>query len=425
MMINSVKARPSMERRGKLNENSKELNVVYVRSVANSLGTGMINPFIGPYAVKELGASSSDMGWLQSVSNISNNIMQFFWGRLSDRLGRRVPFIVFGGLVVALLWVPLLFLNSASQLVLLIAIQALLGSMATPAWTALIGDLVPQHRLGRTNATINMWASVGSLTATLASGIIMASVGGTVREQLMVPVVVATACGLTSSIIMFRVKEKSRNNKSEKPFIVDMFAAVKLAEKSPDFMKYCTCSAVFNFFMSIAWPLFAITQVKVLGASMLEIAMLSVVQGILTIIFTRWAGKLADSVGRKPLLLIVRFSYVTVPLAYAFSPNIYILIAVGAFWGAIAAFEQASVTTYLLDVTPEMHRGSFTAFYNLLIGTVTFFGSLIGGYLSDLTISLYGLVLGLQIVYLVSAVGRGIGAATYFRLRETLKKKRT
>lgn len=413
-----------MEKREKLTENSKNLNVVYVRSVANSLGTGMTNPFVGPYAVKELGASSSEMGWLQSVSNISNNIMQVFWGRLSDRLGRRIPFIVFGGLIVALLWVPLLFLNSASQLVLLIALQALLGSMATPAWTALIGDLVPRHRLGRVNATINMWASVGGLTATLVSGIIMASVGGNLRQQLIIPVVVATMCGLIASIVMLKIEENSQNNKSEKSFVADLVAAARLAEKSSDFVRYCACSATFTFFMSIAWPLFAITQVKVLGASMLEIAMLSVVQGVFTIIFTRLAGRLADTVGRKPLLLFVRFSYVSVPLAYAFAPNIYVLIGIGAFWGVIAAFEQASVTTYLLDVTPETHRGSFTAIYNLLIGTVTFFGSLIGGYLSDLTISLYGLVLGLQIVYLVSAAGRAIGAATYFRLRETLKGKR-
>ena len=412
-----------MERRDRSAGNSKELNVIYVRSVANSLSSGMVNPFVGPYAVKELGASSSEMGWLQSVSNISNNIMQFFWGRLSDRLGRRVPFIVFGGLIVALLWVPLLFLNSASQLVLLVAIQALLGSMATPAWTALIGDLVPQHRLGKANAVINMWASVGGLTATLASGLIMAYVGGTVRQQLIIPVIVATLCGLISSIVMFKVKEKKPNNKPEKPFMADLLAALKLAEKSKDFVRYCVCSATFTFFMSIAWPLFAITQVKVLGASMLEIAMLSVVQGVFTITFTRWAGRFADTVGRKPLLLFVRFSYVTVPLAYAFSPNIYILMGVGAFWGAVAAFEQASVTTYLLDVTPEMYRGSFTAIYNLLIGTVTFCGSLIGGYLSDLTISRYGLVLGLQIVYMVSAMGRGIGAATYFRLKETLKRR--
>ena len=69
-------------------ENAKELKIVYVRSVANALGTGMINPFVGPYAVKELGASSSHMGWFQSMSNISNNVMQVLWGRLSDRIGR-------------------------------------------------------------------------------------------------------------------------------------------------------------------------------------------------------------------------------------------------------------------------------------------------------------------------------------------------
>jgi len=412
-----------MEKRGNIDGDSEQLNVVYIRSVANSLGVGMVNPFVGPYAVKELGASSSEMGWIQSVSNISNNVVQFFWGRLSDRLGRRVPFIVFGGLIVALLWIPIPFLGSANQLVFLIAIQALLGSMATPAWTALIGDLVPHHRLGRTNAAINMWASLGSLTATLASGIIMVSFGRTLREQLIIPVIVATACGLASSVIMFRVKEKSRSNMVKKSFVADFVAAVRLAEQSPDFVRYCSCSAVFNFFMSIAWPLFAITQIKVLGASMLEIALLNVVQGIFTIIFIRWAGRLADTAGRKPLLLLVRFSYVSVPLAYAFAPNIYTLIAIGAFWGSVAAFEQATVITYLLDVSPEAHRGSFTALYNLLIGTVTFFGSLIGGYLSDLTISICGLTLGLQIVYLISAAGRGIGAIAHLKLRETLKKR--
>jgi len=413
-----------MEEDKRLEETAEELKVVYVRSVANAIGTNMMHPFVGPYAVKELGASSSEMGWLQSVSNISNNVMQVFWGRLSDRLGRRVPFIFFGGLIVAFLWVPLLFLKSASQLVLLVALQALLGSMAVPAWTALIGDLVPSSHFGRVNAKINLWASVGSLTATLASGVIMASVGGTMREQILIPTVVASAFGLISSVVMVRVKEKSgKNDNAEKPFIADLLEVVRVAEKSPNFLRYCTCSAIFTFFMSISWPLFAITQAKVLNASMLEVALLSVVQGIFTILFIGWAGRLADTVGRKPLLLLVRFGYVTVPLTYAFAPNIYIIITVSAFWGVVAAFEQASVTTYLLDVSPEAHRGSFTAFYNLLIGTVTFFGSLIGGYLSDLTISVYGLVLGLQIVYMVSAVGRGIGAATYFRLKETLKKK--
>jgi len=141
-----------------------------------------VNPFLSPYAV-ELGASPSEMGWFQSLSNLSNNVMQVFWGELSDRAGKRIPFIVFGGLITAVLWVPMIFVTSASQLILLIAVQALLGSMAIPAWTALIGDLVPSLRLGRVSATINLWASVGSLIATLTSGVIMDIIGGSWRRD--------------------------------------------------------------------------------------------------------------------------------------------------------------------------------------------------------------------------------------------------
>jgi MFS family permease len=126
--------------------------------MVNSLGLGMVNPFIGVYAV-ELGASSSEMGWLQSLASLSNNVMQVFWGKLSDRFGKRIPFIVLGGLIIAGLWVPMMFVATPSQLIILIAVQALLGSMATPAWTALIGDLVPSLKLGRASAAVNLWVA--------------------------------------------------------------------------------------------------------------------------------------------------------------------------------------------------------------------------------------------------------------------------
>ena len=80
------------------------------------------------------------------------------------------------------------------------------------------------------------------------------------------------------------------------------------------------------------------------------------------------------------------------------------------------------MTAYLLDIAPQEYRGSFAATYNLVVGVTTFFGSLIGGYLSDYTIGIFGLALGLQIVYMVSLVGRTIGATLYLRLKETLKQ---
>ncbi len=411
----------------KRQNNSTKINLkpLYIRSIVNSLSIGTVNPFLGAYAVK-LGASSSEMGWFQSSTNLSNNVMQVFWGRLSDRLKRRIPFIILGSLIVSGLWIPIIFVTSASQLIILLAIQALLGSMATPAWTALIGDLVPSFKLGRANATINLWASIGSLIATLSSGIIMIAIGGTLQEMFLVPLTVATICGVTSSLIMFKLKEKKNNEKlnlkehfASKILGLDVLAR---ARKMPLFMKYCYVEGIFQFFMSISWPLFSITQIRILKASMLQIALLSVVQSFVTIIFQGWAGRLADNVGRKPLLVFFRFSLVTVPIAYVLSPDINTLIVVGAFWGLAQALGQASATAYLLDVSPEEYRGSFTALFNLVIGVITFFGSLIGGYLSDYMIGLYGLITGLQIVYIISTVGRGIGAAAYLTLKETLKK---
>ncbi|MDH5634627.1 MAG: MFS transporter, partial [Candidatus Bathyarchaeota archaeon] len=379
---------------------SANLSPLFVRSVVNSFGMGMVNPFIGAYVV-QLGASSSEMGWFQSSANMSNNVLQVFWGKLSDRLGRRVPFIVTGNLIIMALWIPMIFVANATQLIVLVVIQALLGSMATPTWVALIGDLVPSTRLGRVNASISLWASLGTLVATLVSGFVMISVGGSYQQMFFVPFIVAILCGLASALVMIPLKERGKrrfdpsNIQREEPSSV--FVHVR---KAPDFMKYSFASAVFNFFMAIAWPLFSITLIRILEASLWEIALLSAVQLAVTIIFQMQMGKLADNRGRKPLLVAFRFSLVTVPLGYAFAPNVYFLIALEAFWGVSLAVGQASMVAYMLDVIPEEHRGSFAAFHNLLIGVASFFGSLLGGYLADYTVGLFGLVLGLQIVYL-------------------------
>jgi MFS family permease len=156
---------------------------------------------------------------------------------------------------------------------------------------------------------------------------------------------------------------------------------------------------------------------------MLDIALLTVVQSFVTIIFQGWAGRLADTVGRKPLLVFFRFSLITVPIAYAFFPNISAMIAISTFWGFSTALGQASMTAYLLDVSPQEYRGTFVAMFNLVIGVTTFFGSLFGGYLSGYMMTAFGLILGLQIVYVISLVGRVIGSTLYLTLRETLESR--
>jgi MFS family permease len=223
---------------------------------------------------------------------------------------------------------------------------------------------------------------------------------------------------------MLRTREKSNGEKLgfKENLTSDIVQVLSHVKRTPYFLKYCSVDATFQFFMSIAWPLFSITEIRVLNASMLQLALLSVGQLIVYIAFQGWAGRLADTVGRRPLLILFRAGLVTVPLAYAVVPDVNTLIVVSLLWGLVNALGGASATAYLLDTAPEESRGSFIAVYNLIVGVVTFVGSLIGGYLSGFTIGVFGLVAGLQVVYLVSILGRGIGAAVHLTLKETLKK---
>jgi len=154
---------------------------------------------------------------------------------------------------------------------------------------------------------------------------------------------------------------------------------------------------------------------------MLEVGLIGVLSGFVTIALQPWGGKLVDGVGRRPLIILYRFSLVLVPVLYALATNVYHLYLLNLIIGVTAAFGDIALLAYLLDISKEETRGTMTAFYNLVIGIFYFVGSLVGGYLATYFVGVFGLLLGLQIVYAMSAVGRGIGALTFMSIEEPFK----
>jgi len=400
---------------------NKDLKPLYTRSLLSSFGTGAAGPFMDVYAVR-LGASASDMGWFQSTINLSSNVFQLPWGKLSDKVGRSIPFLVVGSMVSAILWIPMLFVASAKQLILIMTIQAIIGSMVIPTWAALIGKIIPASTRGMATSSINLWATVGSLCSTLLSGYIMISIADATNQIFLIPLLIAAVCGIIASFMPLFIKENPSPTKEVGGSILfGILDVAKQMKYAPDFSRYCLVSAVFGFFMSLSWPLLSITRVRILGLSMFEIALLLVTTGLVTTVLQPWLGRLVDQVGRKQLMIVSRAMLILVPIFYAFSPNFYYLLLLHGITGVSQAFGTAALFAYLLDVAPEKHRGSFAAFYNLVNGSALFAGSLLSGYLSDYLAMMVGSILSMQIVYVVSAIGRGFGTLTFTSLREPYK----
>ncbi len=362
-----------------------------------------MNPYVSIYAI-QLGAGPSEMGWLRSLNNLFSNL-QVPWGAASDRLGRYVPFIVLGGVASALLWVPMLFANSAWQLILIVAGQAIAGSMVAPAWAALLGRILPESTRAAGTANINAAASLGAISATLLSGFLVTEVSGSPAEKYRIPLLLAAVCGFIASLAMCTLRERRRRRPTHK--LLDLRAL----RENRNFRDFVLISTVHSFFLSVAWPLFPMTIAKIVGPNLMQIAYLSTIQGIVSLITRRYAGRISDRAGRRRLIVLGRAGVVVYPLMYAFASNIYHLYVADFIIGCLAAIADITVFAYLLDITGSEQRGSLVAVFNTFAGFSTFVGSILGGYLVIFFSSLgMDYETALKTTYIVSASGRlGVG----------------
>jgi len=396
-------------------EVQQSLKPIYVRQILSNFSDGIISPYVSIYAV-QLGASSTEMGWLRSLINLLGNAMQIPWGIVSDKLGRYVPAILVGGVLSASLWLPLLFVMSPVQLIAIVSLQAFATSVVAPAWASLMGKMMPKSRRGVTTSRINIAASLGAIGATLLSGYIMTSRGGSLSNMYMIPILLASLCGLVSSIVMVTIREKKRvsggSNTSSR-------LTWKVFRSNTHFQTLCKVSFIQSFFMSTAWPLFAITQVRVVKADMMQIAYISVISGVVAIFARRLFGRITDYAGRRTLLIIGRVGIFIYPVMYALATNVYHLFFADLIVGIFGAISDVVLFAYQLDIMPEDQRGTSIAFFNTVNGVSTFFGSLFGGYI-PLLLGQAGLdyLLSLQLAYAISAAGRLGGGLLFLKIRE-------
>ncbi len=395
-------------------EPAPSLKPLYIRQILFNFSNGIISPYVPIYAV-QLGASSEEMGWLRSLTNLFSNISQVPWGVLSDRLGRYLPAILIGGLVSSVLWLPLLLVTGPVQLIPLIALQALAASVVTPAWASLLGRMTPQSRRGVITSYINTAASIGSIGATLLSGYVMTLVGGSLTTMYMIPILLAASFGVIASLVLVKVREDTSTAPRSSSSWIDW----TVFRNNANFQTLCKVSFVQNFFMSMAWPLFAITKVQVLGGDMLLIAVSSILSGLIGIVTRRFIGRITDYAGRRSLLVVSRAGIFLYPTMYALATNVYVLCLAELIIGVFGAISDIVLFAYQLDVTPQNQRGAGIAFYNMLMGVATFFGSLAGGYVPSLLASagFMGL-LPFQLTYAISAGGRLGGGILFLRLRD-------
>ncbi len=185
--------------------NRRRLTVVLLTVFVDGFGFGMVIPFLPLYA-HSLGASGFQVGLLLATYSLAQLVFAPWWGRLSDRIGRK-PIIVIAAAATSLAFVVL---ASATSLAIVFVGRAILGSFGVGMSTAQawVADATPEGERGRAMALVGASNALG-FTLGPALGAVGVLTGG-----LAAPFWFAAACAggnaILATIILPKIPPRPR-----------------------------------------------------------------------------------------------------------------------------------------------------------------------------------------------------------------------
>lgn len=137
---------------------------------ATITGVGIVVPLLPVYA-SDMGASGLYIGMIFGVFSLSRTFLLPYFGRLSDRKGRK-PLILTGLLAYALVSVAFIFATHVTHLIVIRFFQGFASAMIMPVVQAYVGDITPANEEGSTMGLFNMSLFFGLSVGPVAGGLI-------------------------------------------------------------------------------------------------------------------------------------------------------------------------------------------------------------------------------------------------------------
>src|SRR5215470_4045782 len=111
------------------------------------LATGLWSPLLAVYT-SSLGADTAQIGLVLATFQATNLASQYWWGRLSDRLGRRKPLLLLGTAGLSAAYLGIASVDHYGWLFAVRAVEGVALAAYSTGSLALIGDLL-EDQAGR------------------------------------------------------------------------------------------------------------------------------------------------------------------------------------------------------------------------------------------------------------------------------------
>lgn len=341
---------------------------------------GFWSPLMSVYT-GELGANVSQIGIVLATFQATSLASQYWWGRRSDKIGRRKPLLLVGTAGLAIAYLIIALITSWQWIIPARMLEGLVLAAYNTSSLAMIGDLLEgnEHR-GRLMGLYRMCGSLAFSIASLA--------GGSLAEiySIRLPFMIASGAYVLAFIIACFIREQATSKPAAKSEQVPPEQA-----GAPSVIGAVSQRALWSFMLlsftwssgmgAVAsfWPYF----MNSIGYTTAQVGQLWALTAMCEVVWLMVVGWVAERLGSKNVMIFGVMMMSTIFFSYTLATSFLWFVLIQLVRAiAYSCFETPSLL-YATELGLRQHRGRLAGLFYSATGIGGIIGAALGGRLAD------------------------------------------
>lgn len=335
----------------------------------------MLYPIM-PVYLKSIGFSIVLIGILEGIAEATAGISKGYFGNMSDKTGKRLPFVQFGYMLSAISKPMMALLNMPLWIFTARTADRLGKGIRTSARDAMLSDETTPEFKGRVFGFHRAFDTLGASIGPILALIYLYFYPGQYKWLF----IIAFAPGLFSIIITFFIKEKKKDI-SDKPVVkVGFFSYLSYWKSASKNYKLLVAGLLaFAFFNSS--DAFLLLALKAKGLSDIHMIGFYIFYNLIYALFALPIGYFADKAGMWRTLIAGFILFAIVYLGMSVSMEWWQFGVLFFLYGIYAAATEGVSKALISNISDKKETATAIGFYTSFVSIFALLASSIGGVL--------------------------------------------
>ncbi|HVT01156.1 MAG TPA: MFS transporter [Patescibacteria group bacterium] len=349
-------------------QSQKTVRIFSIASFMNDMGSDIIAPIWPIFLTTVLGANMEVLGLVDGLGDAVVSLSKAISGYWSDKIRNRKVFVwtgyLFGGLsrlgyALSTTWImviPFRILDRA-------------GKIRGSPRDAMVADISKDTNRAKNFGVIEGFDNAGAVVGILISILL-------IRFLPLRTIFVVAAFPSAISVLLILKYIKERRVDGER-----LYKGLSFKDLNFSSWLFLVLNAIFAL-GAFSYSFLLIFASK-MGFAVTTIPILYLIYSAVAAISAREFGRLADLIGRKPVLSFSFIFWGLVPFIAIFYPTFIGLVLIFVLFGLHSASLNTVQKTVVAEFAPVEYRASFLGAFQMVIGLVALPASLFAGILWD------------------------------------------